>query len=369
MSLRILEIQKSSDLKEFFALPDRVYAQNQNYVAPLRMHLKMMMGTLGAPGKHFLIAFDDNVPVARIGFKTHTHGDKTRLHFGFYECLEGQQEATRKLFEWARNRYPELPIMGPFQFRMEDPYPGCLVEGFEKNPYFLMTYNPPYYGEYLEKAGLKLAMDLFTYQVDNHGAERLPELIQENSKKAESLGITVRWMNPKKLTEEAYAISRIFNDALSKNWEFEEFKNDQIKEMVSMLRLFIDARMVAFAQHEGKDVGCLLMIPNYNPILKGSNGKITPRLIWNYFRRHSFIHEIRGYALGVLKTHHGMGIGSLLTQEMFSRGAQVGYMNGEISWVLANNGPMNELSSAMGAKHNKVYRVFEQKPEGAHLSH
>ena len=366
MTIEINEVIKSSDLKDFLNLTDAVYSNDSSYVAPLRMHLKMMMGKIGTASKHFLVAYKDQKPVARVGFKTHRHGDKSRLHFGFFECLEGHADAVAALFAWARQKYPDLSIMGPFQFRMEDPYPGCLIEGFEKQPYFLMTYNPPYYGEYLERAGLKLAMDLFTYQVDNHGAENLPAMIQENSKKAANSGITIRWMSPKKLREEAFAISRIFNDALRNNWEFEEFENDQINEMVTLLKLFIDARMVAFAQHQGRDVGCLLMIPNYNPILKGSNGRVTPRLVWNYFRRYSLIKEIRGYALGVLKTHHGMGIGSLLTQAMFQRGTEVGYMKGEISWVLANNGPMNELSTAMGARHNKVYRVFEHKPPANH---
>ena len=69
---------------------------------------------------------------------------------------------------------------------------------------------------------------------------------------------------------------------------------------------------------------------------------------------------MRGYALGVLKEAHGLGIGSLLVKDMFERGPQNGYPTAEVSWVLANNGPMNELSAAMNGKHNKKYRIYQR---------
>ena len=72
--------------------------------------------------------------------------------------------------------------------------------------------------------------------------------------------------------------------------------------------------------------------------------------------------SIRGYALGVLPEEHGQGIGSLLVVEMFRLGEETGYPYCEISWVLESNGPMNELSKAMGGKHDKIYRIYELPP-------
>lgn len=105
------------------------------------------------------------------------------------------------------------------------------------------------------------------------------------------------------------------------------------------------------------------MLPNYNPMIKAYNGRITPGLIWRYFNRIKLIDTTRGYALGVLKQHHGLGIGSVLVDHMFQAAPDAGYKTAEISWILANNGPMNELSKAMGGMHNKVYRVFERAPQ------
>jgi GNAT superfamily N-acetyltransferase len=318
--------------------------------------MKQMMGKLGSPKKHFLLARLGKDPVARIGFKVHVHNGKEALHFGFFECQKGHKPAVKNLFKWAREKYPNMPIKGPFHFRMEDPYIGILVEGFERDPYFLMSYNPSYYGEYLEEAGLKKMMDLFTYELDKYSdfSTILPQAEQ-----AESKGITIRSLDLKNVRKEAESISRIFNDALSRNWGFEEFDKNQVDEMVSLLKLFIDPRVVHFAVKDGKDVGCLLMIPDYNPLIRNGQGRLTLQTIFNYLRRKKLVTGIRGYALGVLKEYHGLGIGSLLAAKMFDTCISTGFKTAEISWVLANNGPMNELSKAMGGQHNKVYRIFE----------
>ncbi len=359
--IEIVEVTTRSQAKEFLSLPKAIYTEpDTKYVFPLKLHMKMMMGKLQGKQKKFLIAKESGKTVARLGVKVHKHGDKSTLNFGFFEAHEGHQEAVKRLFQEAQKVAPDLKLMGPFHFRMEDPYLGILVEGFDRDPYFLMPYNKPYYDQYLRNAGLTTVMDLFTYQVKSQGS--LTDVIYQNAARSKEAGVTVRFFNMKKLWDEVKVVVRIFNDALSNNWGFEEFLDDQVKEMVQMFRLFIDPRVVAFAQKDGKDVGCLLMIPNYNPIIKPGKGGITPGIIFKYFQRKKIIHSIRGYALGVLKDYHGFGIGSALTKEMFEVGHEAGYYECEISWVLASNGPMNELSKAMGGKHNKVYRIYEKTP-------
>jgi GNAT superfamily N-acetyltransferase len=356
--MEVREIHSGQDMRKFLSLPREIYKNSPHYVQPLNLHMKMMMGKIGAPDKYFFLAFENDLPVARMAFKVHQHNGKPMLNFGFFECAEGYAAAVPLLLNAGRAKHPKLDVMGPFHFRMEDPYVGVLADGFDLEPYFLMPYNPPYYIDYLEAAGLNKVMDLFTYIIED-SSQPLPPVIGENAKKAEQKGVSIRFLNPKELEKEARTVATIFNDALRNNWGFEEFLDEQVKEMVTLFKLFIDARVVAFAQYEGKDVGCLLMLPNYNPVIKGSGGKVTPALIWRYFQLRKKLHEIRGYALGVLREYHSLGIGSALTHAMFEQGRKIGYHTGEISWILANNGPMNELSKAMGGKHNKVYRVYE----------
>src|SRR5690606_38008887 len=219
----------------------------------------------------------------------------------------------------------------------------------------------PYYGEYLEKCGLTKTMDLYTYELS--AARPVDKLIVENANRARQNGYRIRFPDKKKLREEATIIAKIFNDALSENWGFEEFIKEQVDEMVLMFKFFLDLRVIALVHKGGKDVGCLIMIPNFNSMIKPSKGKLTLSLLWRYLRRQKYTDgKLRGYALGVLKEHHGQGIGSLLVDEMYKIGPSLGYNYAEISWVLANNGPMNELSKAMNGKQSKVYRIYDRTP-------
>jgi GNAT superfamily N-acetyltransferase len=361
--MELVQVKSSRELKQFFEITNSIYNEKYpNYVAPLRLQMKMLIGDLKkAEQKHLYMVKKGNEYVARCGFKVHNHNGHDTLHFGFFECKEGHQDAAQALINKGHSLFPHLTLRGPFHFRMEDPYIGILVEGFEQEPYFLMSYNPPYYSEYLERCGMVKTMDLFTYELTTH--RPVDPLIKENAKTARDNGYKIRFIDKKKLKDEARTIAKIFNDALSDNWGFEEFIESQVNEMVLMFKFFLDLRVVAIVHKDGKDIGCLIMIPNFNPMIKPSNGKFSPSLIWRYFNRYKFTNgHLRGYALGVLKEHHGQGIGSLLVDEMYKIGAEIGYNNAEISWVLANNGPMNELSKAMNGKQSKVYRIFDKTP-------
>ncbi|MBK9294317.1 MAG: hypothetical protein IPM57_07710 [Oligoflexia bacterium] len=363
--LNIQEVTTNKQLKEFIQLPLKIYNKNSRYVMPPNVLTKDLLKFKNKKQKHLLLAYLGKEAVARLAVKVHTVEDETRLHFGFFECDPKHPEAAKALVDRAHSFYPELEMIGPFHFRQEDPYIGVLVEGFEQDPYFMMSYNHPEYDKFLTSAGMSKAMDLYTYILKNpahHKDSVLPELIKDNSKKArENLNLSFRQLDAKNLKKEARIIAGIFNEALSENWGFEEFLDSQIDEMVFQLKFFLDPRMIVFALHEGKEVGCLVMIPNYNHIIKPSWGKIDLGLISRYLNRKKTTNSIRGYALGVLKKYHGKGVGSAITEEMFNVGAKTNYALCEISWVLASNGPMNELSQAMGGLHNKVYRIYKKQ--------
>ena len=352
----VTEVKTRSHLKRFLKLPHSIYDKNDYYVTPLNVLMKSLIGRLNSPQKHLLIASENNDDVARIAFKVHKHKSESFLHFGFFECKEGHNETVKKLISWGQNKYPDLSLKGPYHFTMEDPYVGVLVEGFDQMPYFLMSYNLPYYDSYLQDAGLKKAMELLTYPFSTQ-----PDSLKEQAQKAKDHGITTRFANVKEFDKEARIVVGIFNQALSNNWGFEEFQENQIHEMISIFKFVIDPRMVALAVKDGKEIGCLLMLPNYNPILKPHKGRITPLLIYKYLRRYKLFNSIRAYALGVLKDYHHMGIASLLITTMFEQREKYGYPNCEVSWVLSNNKSMNSLAQSLSkiGKHNKVYRVYE----------
>ena len=355
----VVEVRGKQEWKDFLGLPDQVYQPGSLYCPPLAIHLKLMLGSLKQPEKHLLVAYQDGKPVARMGIKRHRHGDYDALHFGFFESVSIGPEPTEALFDYARRLYPELTIHGPFQFRMEDPYTGCLVDGFDKDPYFFMSYNPPYYDGYLQKAGLKGSMDLFCY-------EFVPDRLRSNAvrDKAQAAlehGFTLRTLNKLKMGSESKLLASIFNDALSDNWGYEVLEKDQVDDLITLAFLFLDSNLVYFAERDGETVGCAIVLPNFNPMIKRAGGSVGPGFLWEFLFNRGSIDTFRGYAIGIRKAHRNNAeVSSLLVHALTQMPRP--WKAAELSWILSNNRPMNLMALGLGGRRSKIYRIYEGPP-------
>jgi len=360
--LEIVEVKTGKDFRNFLKFPQELYSDvlgDKRYVMPLMAITRIQIGSYKNPNIKMLLAMDSMKVIARLGVKKHGHGIHEKLHFGFFESLPNRPDIVQALFDYAQNLFPHLQLIGPYNFRMEDPYMGVLVDGHQHHPYFLMSYNPDYYQSYFEKMGFHSEMDVLAYDVKHD--QKLPESLYQKASESEMAGFRVRWMTARSMKKDVQSIARIFNDALADNWGFEALNKSQLNEMYLMFKFFIEPDLVSFVQKDGKDVACLIMIPNYNALLKQVNGHLTFRLVWDLlFKRHK-PDSIRGYALGVLKSYHQQGLGSLLVTKTWDKCVQHrGMKNAEISWVLANNESMNKLTLQMGGKPNRRYRVYSR---------
>ena len=96
------------------------------------------------------LAYKDNQIVGRIAAIVNgNHIEFTGKQdgfFGFFDCIN-DQEVAQALIDTAVNHLKEkglTRLVGPVNFSTNDPS-GVLVEGFERPPIVMMTYNAPYY--------------------------------------------------------------------------------------------------------------------------------------------------------------------------------------------------------------------------------
>ena len=354
---QISEVLNRKTLKKFLRLPDDIYQNRPHFIKPLHLHTQMMLGPLKEKNKHLFLAERNGTVVARIAIKTITIESELFLHYGFFECTVDHPNATIELFEHAQKMYPKHVVKGPYHFQMEEPYVGTLIKGFSQDPYIFMPYNPDYYDEYLKNAGLEKAMDLLTYDLD---LTSCPEKIQKIARRGEKRGVSVRWIEPKRLKEEVTIIADIFNDSLSDNWGFEPITDDQLDEMLMVFKYVIDPRLVCFIVKDGKEIGCSIALPNLNPIIRLAKGRLHLAFIWKLFTQRRKFKTARGYALGMRKGSQGTGNVCQLVDALYRRGVEIGIERVEISWVLENNRPMTQMSQSIGGRHNKTYRIYEK---------
>jgi hypothetical protein len=358
-------VWESGGWRDFLDLPDRVYADIPLYCPPLAVHLKTILGQPGDPDRHFLVAYQGGRPVARLGVKRHRHGDYDASHFGFYESLPVGPEATVALVEEARRRFPELTLRGPYNFRMEDPNTGVLVEGFEREPYIFMGYNPPYYDEYLQAAGVIPAMDLYAYEFRPESM-RL-DMLAAKAAAARAKGFTLRPMNMRRVRQDSLKMADIFNDSMAENWGFEILGEEQVNDMVTLARLFLDPRLVFIAEKGSEAVGSVVVFPNYNPIIRRSRGQLSPRFAWEYLTQKRKLDTFRGYAVGVRKAYRDTEVSALLVDAILQQAKVIPWKAAEVSWVLGNNRPMNIMAIAAGGRRSKIYRIYEREPLSRNL--
>ncbi len=356
--IELIKVENNKAFSDFLNFPEKLYfhiLKNTHYIMPLKLITKLSIGNFKKKTSISLFMIKEKGEVkARLGLKLH----KGKVHFGFFEAVPDRFDIVEKLFSHAFSLYKDHEFIGPYNFRMEDPYVGLMVEGHSTDPYFMMSYNPSYYKEYFEKLELHKVMDLLTYDV--LGKTELPVEMKEKAIALQNQGYSLRALTHRSMKRDVKIIAGIFNDALSDNWGYEELTKNQIQDMYLMFKFFINPKLVVIASDEtGNEVGCLIMLPNFNKFLKNNKGRLTPSLLWNVLTKRKKIDSARGYALGIKKSHHGKGVGSYLIWHGWKRSVKIGGIKkGEISWILSNNEKMNSLTVKMKGKPNRKYRVY-----------
>jgi GNAT superfamily N-acetyltransferase len=383
-SLEVKPVRTPADRKAFVELPWKIYRNDPNWVPPLLSMAYEIVDTAKHPFYEFarlalFNAWRGDRLVGRVGAidnprHNQTHDDRVGF-FGFFEA-QNDPEAAQALFDaagdWLRARGKDA-IRGPANPSVNDEY-GLLVDGFDRPPVILMTYNPPYYADLIEGAGFEKAMDLWAWHVltsvyGGTEVDQLPEkLVRVVKAVRRRYGYTVRPLNKRNWDSEVEKIKLVYRTAWEKNWGAVPMTDHEIEHLAASLKPMVDPDLVLLAEGpEGNVVGISLTLPDLNQaLLKAYPRPGTPevltllRFLWHWKLR-PCVNAVRVVLLGVLEPHRGRGIDALLFYETAQAALPKGYTQGEMSWILETNDMMNRSIEMMGAEVYKTYRIY-QKP-------
>jgi GNAT superfamily N-acetyltransferase len=231
-----------------------------------------------------------------------------------------------------------------------------------------MTYNPPYYVEFIEKAGYQYARDLWAYQLAVEDfmsiiGERLDRL---TARLLDRKQISIRQLDMKKYDQEVARVKELYNEAWSQNWGFVPMTDGEFNQLADELHDILDPELVFLAEKNGKTVGFSITLPDLNQPLRQAYPKPgTPdwwtmaKLAWNWKIRKQ-VDWVRVLVLGVLPEYRKLGIDALFYYLTARAAQKKGMQMGEMSWILDNNDKMNRPIIAMGGKVYKTYRFYEK---------
>jgi GNAT superfamily N-acetyltransferase len=371
--LTVRPVETRSEQKRFIGLPWRIYRDDPCWMPPLVMSQEELLGFRPCPfyersrSRSFL-ATRGGRDIGRITAIVNAgHIDRyneQRGFFGFFEC-EDDSEAARALFgaaaEWLHAQ-GMVSIRGPVNPSLNYEC-GLLIEGFDTPPFFMMTHNRPYYGRLIEENGFGKIEDLYAFWGRLSMLESIDSklgLMVEGVK--ERFGVTVRQLDRKRFDDEVRMFLDIYNSSLGGTWGFVPLTSGEIKHMAASLKYLIVPELALVAEVEGKPIGTVFCLLDYNPRIKAINGRLFPfgflRLLWN--KRE--IKRMRAISTNVIPEYQAWGVGLVLHAALVPRLYAWGMDEVEFSWVLESNHLSKRTLERGGAVVTKKYRIYQDDP-------
>jgi hypothetical protein len=367
--LTIEPVSGRGQLRTFVRLPERLYADDQAWIAPLRFEQRQRF----AAGNPFFrhadwqawIARAGGQPVGRITAQIdHLEQTPGLGYFGMLEAIDDQAVVDGLLeaaADWLRERGISR-VRGPLNLHINEEV-GLLVEGFETPPYVLMGHARPWYGPRLEAAGYAGVKDLLAYLI--HPDFEAPAVMTRLAERA-ARQVTVRSMRRADLAADAEHMRRVFNDAWANNWGFVPLEAENWLHTVKTLAVLLPDDYIQFAEVDGRPVAFIVALPNINEAARDLGGRLLPlgwlKLLWRLKVRHP--HTARVPLMGVMQSFQHSRLGPALAFMVIDAVRKALHARGvtevEMGWILEDNDGMRNIIETIGGEPYKRYRVYEK---------
>jgi len=374
MSLTVVPVRSSSDMKKFIRLPWKIYKGNKCWVPPL---IKDLMDTLNRDKNPVLnkiefelfLAFLDGEPVGRIyaGIDKDLNAKKGSKagFFSLLECIDNYDVFKLLLdtaSDWLKDRNISV-IKGPVPptGTDDDEYKGLLIDCFDRPPVLMTSYNPPYYKDFLEKYGFEKDQDLYAYFLDAKEIfSKDPSKVIEYAKK--KYNFRVDPIDLKNIEKEIRDLKYVLDLAVPEEWpDLVPPSLDDVRELARKLMPVADPDIVIIARSGDQPVGFGIALPDYNQVLIHLNGKITPLAALKYLWYKRKINCVRFFVMFVIPEFRKKGVSYAIYHQTFLNGTKKGYIYGEGSTIGETNTQMRNDIESFGGKHYKTYRIYQKE--------
>jgi len=359
--------------KQFLELPWTLYRDDPCWIPPLRLNQKELVGYRHHPfyddaEAQTFLAIQGGRPCGRIlAILNHSYNrwqNEEQGFFGFFESVDDPQVASG-LFDAARDWLSERNIhslRGPVNPSLNYEC-GLLIDGFDTPPFFMMTYNHPYYQQLIEGYGFGKAQDLFAFWGHVDMLNSLDKkLAFMTDAAAERFDIRIRPMDKSRFRVEMELFLDVYNRSLGGTWGFAPLSRGEIRHMGAAMRHLIVPELALMAEVDGKAVGVVFALLDYNPLVKQIDGRLFPFGAIRLLRKRHELKRVRMISTNVVPEYQRWGIGLVLLKGLVPKIMDWGIQEAEFSWVLESNNLSRGSLKKGGAKLTKTYRIFDFPP-------
>ena len=386
--MQIIEVHDAASVQEFLVVNALMNAHNPVYIRALDNEVNDVFDPQKnknfkyGNAKRWIAKTDNGNLVGRIAAFTNDKYINKATDFktggiGFFDCINDQATANL-LFDTAKNWLQEMGMEamdGPINFGDRDKWWGLMVEGFDSEPMYGMSFNPSYYQSLFEQYGFSNYYNQYYYymNVDDPLPERFPERYAKFNTKP---GYEAKHIKISDLEKYAEDFATVYNAAWAQHGEAKEITKEQVVKLFNKMKPIMDERVVWFAYYKEEPIAMFINIPDINQYFKYFNGKFgwveKLRLLWMKYR--GVNKRLTGLAFGVVPKYQSLGIDSYL---IYACGLTIqgkGWYNQyEMGWAGDWNPKMVNIYKSLGGKQSRrmvTYRfifdhkyLFERHPE------
>ena len=372
--VEVREVADRAERRLFLRLPWRLYGSDPLWVPPLLTSVDTQLDPKRHPffehaEARLYLAWRQGRPVGRIAaIINHLHNSYHGERAGFWGFFETERDpaVARALLDAAAadlRRAGMARMSGPFNPSINSEC-ALLVDGFDRPPVILMPYNPPWYPELIEAAGLPPEQELHAYWLsteqfaaDAEARGRLERIARAVRRRHPDL--TVRPLDMARYDAEVMALGKVFNAARRANWGYVPTTDAELRFLAREMKPIVVPDLALVAELRGRPIGCLMSLPDINPLLRKLDGRLFPfgwaRLLLGRRR----LRSMRVFGAGSLPECRNLGVTPLLFDQFVRNTIRLGYEGGELSWVAEDNlKSMRTIESTFHPHRYKRYRIY-----------
>jgi hypothetical protein len=386
--MQLVEVTDKHTAKDFLTVNALLNRSNPNYIRPLDNEVNDVFDPAKNKNykygetKRWVAIDDDGELIGRIAAFTNSKYINKGTEFatggvGFFDCINDQPVAD-VLFEtaktWLQSKGMEA-MDGPINFGDRDKWWGLMVEGFDDEPMYGMSFNPPYYESLFNNYGFQNYYNQYYYsmKVDDPLPPRFPE---RHAKFKAKPGYEARHVQMKDLEKYAGDFATVYNAAWAQHGEAKEITKESVVKLFKTMKPVMDERMLWFAYYKEEPIAMFINIPDVNQYFKYFNGKFglleKLRLLW--MKKRGTNKRLTGLAFGVVPKYQALGIDSFMIYECGLLVQNKGwYTQYEMGWAGEWNPKMiNIYKSLNGVQSRRMItfrylfdrnKPFEKHPE------
>jgi hypothetical protein len=377
--MQLIEVNNPTSAKEFLTINVLMNKHNANYIRPLDDEVNAVFN----PSKNKLFKYGEVVrwilkddkgnSIGRIAAFTNSKYKNFGTDFatggiGYFECIN-HQKAANILFNRAKQWLIEkgLEAMdGPINFGDRDKNWGLMINGFDDEPVYGMSFNPDYYQLLFENYGFKNFYNQYFFKM--LVKDPLPAKIVERHEKFKSKPEYVaKHIEMKNLEKYANDFATIYNSAWAQHGEAKEITKEDILKLFHTMKPVMDETAVWFTYYKEEPIAMFINIPDVNQYFKHLNGKMgwLQKIYLYILKKTGACKRLTGIAFGVIPKFQALGIDSFMIYEAAQVVQKLGrYESYEMGWSGDWNPKMLNIYRNLEAKRSRhmiTYRyIFDE---------